>query len=60
MCELVLKQPVRIHVTLEEQEGQPTTTRLSAKERAGRDATVEAFRKRFDCTLVDVKDLSQE
>ncbi|MFB3922105.1 MAG: DNA polymerase III subunit gamma/tau [Terriglobia bacterium] len=59
-CTQVLDQPVKIYVTLEEQEGQPAAARLSARARAAGDATVEAFRKKFDCTLVDVKDLSQE
>ncbi len=60
VCTQVLGQPVKIYVTLEEQEGQPAVARPSARDRAARDATVEAFRKKFDCTLVDVKDLSQE
>ncbi len=60
VCAQVLGQPVKICVTLEEQKGQTTAVRPPAKERAGRDAGVEAFRKRFDCTLVGVKDLSQE
>jgi len=60
VCTQVLGQPVKIYVTLEEQEGQAAVARPSARDRAARDATVEAFRKKFDCTLVDVKDLSQE
>jgi hypothetical protein len=56
----VLGQPVKIYVTLEEQEGRPVRARPDARERAGRDPAVEAFQKKFDCTLVDVKDLSQE
>jgi len=60
VCAQVLGQPVKICVTLEEQKGQTAAVRPPAKERAGRDAGVEAFRKRFDCTLVGVKDLSQE
>lgn len=60
VCAQVLGQPVKIYVTLAEPEGQTATSRPSAQERAGRDAAVEAFRKRFDCTLADVKDLSQE
>ncbi len=59
-CAQVLGQPVKIYVTLDEQEGQPAATGPSARERAGRDAAVEAFRKKFDCTWVDVQDLSQE
>jgi DNA polymerase-3 subunit gamma/tau len=59
-CVQVLGQPVKIYVTLETQEGQPAVTRPGARERVGRDPTAEAFRKKFDCTLVDVQDLSQE
>jgi hypothetical protein len=59
-CTQVLGQPVKIYVTLEEQEGRPVRARPDARERAGRDPAVEAFQKKFDCTLVDVKDLSQE
>jgi DNA polymerase-3 subunit gamma/tau len=59
-CGQVLGQPVKICVTLEEQEGAAAAARPSARERVERDPVVEAFRKRFDCTLVDVKDLSQE
>jgi hypothetical protein len=60
VCGQVLGQPVKICVTLDEQDGAPVAARPSARERAERDPAVEAFRKRFDCTLVDVKDLSQE
>lgn len=56
----VLGQPVRIHVTLEEPEGHTAPARPRARERAGNDARVEAFRRKFDCTVADVKDLSQE
>ena len=59
-CTQVLGQPVKIYVTLEEQEGRPVRARPDAREHAGRDPAVEAFQKKFDCTLVDVKDLSQE
>jgi DNA polymerase-3 subunit gamma/tau len=59
-CTQVLGQPVKIYVTLEEQEGRPVRARPDARERAGRDPAVEAFQRKFDCTLVDVKDLSQE
>jgi len=59
-CAQVLGQPVKIYVTLETQEGQPAVAQPGARERVGRDATAEAFRKKFDCTLVDVQDLSQE
>jgi DNA polymerase-3 subunit gamma/tau len=60
VCGQVLGQPVKICVTLDEQDGAPVAARPSARERAERDPAVEAFRKRFDCTLVDVQDLNQE
>jgi DNA polymerase-3 subunit gamma/tau len=60
VCGQVLGQPVKICVRLEEAERQTRTARAGARERAERDAAVEAFRKRFDCTVVEVKDLSQE
>lgn len=59
-CAQVLGEPVKICVRLEEQEHWNRTERPGARERAGQDSAVEAFRKRFDCTLVDVKDLSRE
>jgi DNA polymerase-3 subunit gamma/tau len=60
VCAQVLGQPVRICVRLEEQEVEARGERPSARERAERDQTVEAFRKKFDGTLLDVKDLSRE
>jgi DNA polymerase-3 subunit gamma/tau len=60
VCAQVLGQPVRICVTLEEPRAEAQVPRLSARERAERDPGVEAFRKKFDGTLVDVRDLSQE
>ena len=60
VCAQVLGQPVKIYVTLQDKEEAGRTARPSARERASQDPGVEAFRKRFDCTLVDVKDLSQE
>jgi DNA polymerase-3 subunit gamma/tau len=60
VCAQVLGQPVRIYVTLEEQEAEAQVPRLSARERAERDPGVEAFRKKFDGALVDVQDLSRE
>ncbi len=60
VCEQVLGQPVKIHVTLEEFESAASRDRGNARERAGRDAQVEVFRRGFDATLVDVQDLSQE
>jgi DNA polymerase-3 subunit gamma/tau len=60
VCAQVLGQPVRIYVTLEEQGAEAQVPRLSARERAERDPGVEAFRKKFDGTLVGVQDLSRE
>jgi len=59
-CAQVLGQPVRIYVTLEDQRAEVQAPRLSARERAERDPGVEAFRKKFDGALADVRDLSQE
>jgi hypothetical protein len=59
-CAEVLGQPVRICVTLDEQAGETRGARPNARERAEHDPVVEAFRKTFDCTLVDVIDLNQE
>jgi len=60
VCSQVLGQPVKICVTLEEPTTETRAGSLSVRERAERDPQVEAFRKRFDCAWVDVKDLSQE
>ncbi len=60
VCTEVLGQPVKICVRLEGQEVEARLERPSARERAERDQTVEAFRKRFDGMLLDVKDLSRE
>jgi len=60
VCAQVLGQPVKIYVTLQEREGEPRAARPSARERVSQDADVEAFRKQFDCTVVDAKDLTQE
>ncbi len=59
-CSQVLGQPVKICVTLEESTAENLPRRSNARERAERDTGVEAFRKKFDCTWVDVTDLSQE
>ena len=59
-CAQVLGETVRVYVTLVDGADETATVRLNASERAARDPVVEAFRRRFDCTLVDVKDLSQE
>ncbi|MGH9354595.1 MAG: DNA polymerase III subunit gamma/tau [Terriglobia bacterium] len=58
-CEKVLGQPVKIYVTLNSEANQPVPARPSAQERARRDPAVEAFQKRFDCVVMDVKDLSR-
>jgi DNA polymerase-3 subunit gamma/tau len=60
VCEQVLGQPVRIYVTLQEGKSQVGAQRPSARERAGRDAMVAAFQRRFDCAVVDVRDLTRE
>jgi DNA polymerase-3 subunit gamma/tau len=60
VCAQVLGQPVRIYVTLEEPRAETQVPRRSARERAERDPGVEAFRKKFDGALEDVRDLSQE
>jgi len=51
---------VKIRVTLEEREGPPAPVRPSARARAERDVGVEAFRRKFDGTLVDAKDTGEE
>jgi DNA polymerase III subunit gamma/tau len=60
VCKQVLGLPVRIYVTLQEGRTQTVTQRPSARERAGSDAMLAAFQRRFDCTVLDVKDLSRE
>ena len=60
VCAQVLGQPVRICVTLEVPRAEAQVPRPSARERAGRDPGVEAFKKKFDGALEDVQDLSQE
>ena len=60
VCSQVLGEPVRIRVTLEEREGSAAPVRPSARARAERDAGVEAFRRKFDGTLVDAKDTGEE
>jgi DNA polymerase-3 subunit gamma/tau len=60
VCEQVLGQPVRIYVTLQEGRTQTVAQRPCARERAGGDAMLAAFQRRFDCAVVDVKDLSRE
>jgi DNA polymerase-3 subunit gamma/tau len=60
VCAQVLGQPVKICVRLEEQKIEARGERPSARERAERDERVEAFRKKFDGMVLDVKDLSRE
>jgi DNA polymerase III subunit gamma/tau len=60
VCTQVLGQPVKICVRLEALGVVAGTDRPNARERAGRDQGVEAFRKKFDGTVVDAKDLSRE
>ena len=60
VCAEVLGQPVKICVRLEMESVEPQADRPNARERAERDQTVEAFRKKFDGTVLDVKDLSRE
>jgi DNA polymerase III gamma/tau subunit len=60
VCAQVLGQPVKICVRLEEPEIEARGERPSARARAERDETVEAFRKKFDGMVLDVKDLSRE
>ncbi|MDE3181071.1 MAG: hypothetical protein KGM47_15605 [Acidobacteriota bacterium] len=58
-CEKVLGQPVKIRVTLSTEGPDVNAKPTSAQERAERDPAVMAFQKRFDCELMDVKDLSR-
>ena len=59
-CTQVLGEGVKVCVTLVDGEEETAPVTLSARERAGKDPVVEAFRRRFDGALLDVKDLSQE
>ncbi len=59
-CEKVLGEPVKIYVTLNSEGGEAPATQLSVQERAQREPAVVAFQKRFDCVVMDVKDLSRE
>ena len=60
VCAEVLGQPVRICVRLGDLEIEARKERPNARERAEHDEGVEAFRKKFDGTVLDVKDLSRE
>ena len=60
LCAEVLGQPVRICVTLDNEERSGLKNHRSARERAESDGGVEALVKKFRCTLVDVTDLSRE
>jgi len=60
VCEQVLGRPLRIYVKLQEGRTQTVAQRPSAQERAGSDAMLAAFQRRFDCAVLDIKDLSRE
>jgi len=60
LCAEVLGQPVRICVTLDDEERSEFKNRRSARERAESDGGVGALVRKFRCTLVDVIDLSRE
>lgn len=60
VCAEVLGQPVKICVRLNEQEVEARVERPNARERAQGDQAVEAFRKKFNGAVLDVKDLSRE
>lgn len=60
LCAEVLGQPVKICVTLDNEESSGLKDRRSVRERAESDGGVEALVKKFRCTLVDVVDLSRE
>ena len=60
LCAEALGQPVRICVTLDNDERSGRENRRSVRERAESDGGVGALLKRFRCTLVDVIDLSRE
>lgn len=59
-CERVLGQQVKIHVTLASEEAQAAGPRITAQQMAQRNPAVEALQKRFDCVLMEVKDLRRE
>ena len=58
-CASVLGEAVKVCVTLVDGEEQGADVAPSARERAAGDPVVEAFRRRFDCSWVDVQDLSR-
>ena len=60
VCAEVLGLPVKIYVRLELNENGPRMDRPNARERAERDQAVQAFRKKFDGMVLDVKDLRRE
>jgi DNA polymerase III subunit gamma/tau len=60
LCAEALGQPVRICVTLDNDERLGLKNRRSVRERAESDGGVEALLKKFRCTLVEVIDLSRE
>jgi len=60
LCAEALGQPVRICVTLDNEERSGLKNRRSVRQRAESDGGVESLLKKFRCTLVDVIDLSRE
>ena len=60
VCTEVLGQAVKICVKLGDLESEVRPEKLGARERAARDEAVEAFCKKFDATVLDVRDLSRE
>jgi DNA polymerase III subunit gamma/tau len=59
VCSQVLGHAVKIYAKLDPQESPERADRPAARDRAEADAAVEAFRKKFGCTVVDVIDLSR-
>jgi len=60
VCAQEFGQPMKVCVTLQDQEAESSARRPDARERALRDKMVEAFTKTFDAALAEVEDLSQE
>jgi DNA polymerase-3 subunit gamma/tau len=60
LCAEALGQPVRICVTLDNEERSGLKNRRSVRERAESDGGVESLLKKFRCSLVEVIDLSRE
>ncbi len=60
VCAQEFGQPMKVCVTLQDQEAENSARQPGARERALRDKMVEAFTKTFDAALAEVEDLSQE